>query len=163
MPVGNPAASSLVKKYLDMIRLEQAKARIQPKQANPLFTSKLQRIVDYICTELADEQVLSLRSRFTLLRDQALLTFQFYAGDRAQDVCNLLVQDLRSLPDHSGLVCRHTFGKTLRGQPGYHHMFIIKKCEDQSLCPVTALNRYRGGEKALGIDLIGRIPFQTSQ
>lgn len=34
---GNPAATPMVKEYLKLIREEQAKARVLPKQAKPIF------------------------------------------------------------------------------------------------------------------------------
>lgn len=49
---GNPAASPTVKEYLKLIREEQAKAHVLPKQAKPMFLSKVKAIVLFINREL---------------------------------------------------------------------------------------------------------------
>ncbi|CAC5396545.1 unnamed protein product [Mytilus coruscus] len=70
--VGNPAASEPVKAYLKAVQEEQARAHIVPKQAKPIFINKVRSIAVYISREL-NRSDLTLREKFVLQRDQALL------------------------------------------------------------------------------------------
>ena len=45
---GNPAASPVVKEYLKLVRMEQAKAHVLPRQAKPIFLSKVKAISSFI-------------------------------------------------------------------------------------------------------------------
>lgn len=81
---GNPACSVKVTKYLDAIKFEQAVSHRVVKQAKPLFFEKLRKIALYIDSQLLLEGNFS--KRFVLLRDQAFLKLQFFAGDRAADL-----------------------------------------------------------------------------
>lgn len=87
---GNPTASPLVKEYLKLIREEQAKAHILPKQAKPIFLSKVKAIALFINREL-DRCDLTLREKFVLIRDQAWIKVQFFAGDGAGDLYNVKI------------------------------------------------------------------------
>ncbi|XP_061174865.1 uncharacterized protein LOC133184007 [Saccostrea echinata] len=149
---GNPAASPLVKEYLKLIREEQAKVHVLPKQAKPIFLSKVRAIALFIGRELGRSD-LSLRERFVLARDQAWIKVQFFAGDRASDLSLVVSQEVKILEDGSGLVFQHTFGKTLRGEKGKNNYFVIKRCEDQVLCPVKGLLDYFLFAKKLKVDL----------
>ncbi|CAG2195475.1 unnamed protein product [Mytilus edulis] len=85
---------------------------------------------------------LSLRERYILYRDRAWMKLQFFAGDRASDLSLVVAQEVKVLNDNSGLVFQHTFGKTLRGDKGKSNTFVIKKCDDLSICPVQGLLDY---------------------
>eukprot|EP00105_Crassostrea_gigas_P037162 XP_019921310.1 PREDICTED: uncharacterized protein LOC105324906 isoform X1 [Crassostrea gigas] len=87
--LGNPAASSQEKDYLKIIQEEQARAHLVPKQAKPIFLTKVKAIVGYIGGRLSMSSV-SVRERYILLRDQAWFKLQFFAGDRAGDLANLV-------------------------------------------------------------------------
>ncbi|XP_045197171.2 uncharacterized protein LOC123551928 [Mercenaria mercenaria] len=149
---GNPVCSPIVKEYLTRIREEQAKANVLPKQAKPIFMSKLRSIARYIDMQLARSDITS-RERYVLLRDQAWFKLQFFAGDRAGDLSFLLSQQVRSLSDGSGLTVTHTFGKTLRGNRGKVNEFVVPKCADTLICPVNGLNTYVASSKAMGVNL----------
>lgn len=138
---GNPAASETVKQYIKAIQEEQAKAHIVPRQAKPIFITKLRSIATYIDRELRRSD-LSLREKFVLYRDQALLKLQFFAGDRASDVAIVLSQEVKKLDDNSGFVFNHTFGKTLRGGSNKCNTFVLKRCDDKVICPVLGLESY---------------------
>ncbi|XP_053390389.1 uncharacterized protein LOC128553283 [Mercenaria mercenaria] len=90
---GYPVCSQIVKEYLTRIREEQAKANVLPKQAKPIFMSKLRPIARYIDMQLARSDITS-RERYVLLRDQAWFKLQFFAGDRAGDLSILLSQQI---------------------------------------------------------------------
>ena len=149
--MGNPATSLLLKQYLKFIKEEQAQAHVSPKQAKPIFLTKLKSIASYIDRQMQRHD-LSIAERFVLARDQALLKVQFFAGDRASDVGSVLVQEIKILSDGSGLVFNHTFGKTLRGD-GKFNRFVIKHCDNSNICPVKGIERYLHDAKLYGIDL----------
>ena len=50
---GNPAASSAIRQYVKCIKEEQAMAHVLPKQAKPIFVSKLKTISQYIIDQLS--------------------------------------------------------------------------------------------------------------
>lgn len=56
-----------------------------PKQAKPIFLSKVKTIALFIDMELRRDD-LSVRERYVLSRDQAWLKVQFFTGDRASDL-----------------------------------------------------------------------------
>ncbi|CAG2235217.1 unnamed protein product [Mytilus edulis] len=138
---GNPACAPIVKEYLKLIREEQASAHVLPKQAKPIFLSKIKAMCSYIDREIKSPG-LSLRERYILYRDRAWMKLQFFAGDRASDLSLVVAQEVKVLNDNSGLVFQHTFGKTLRGDKGKSNTFVIKKCDDLSICPVQGLLDY---------------------
>lgn len=148
---GNPAYSPVVKQYVKFVKEEQAQAHVVPKQAKPIFLSKIKQIGSFINRQLSRSD-LSLRERFVLARDQALFKVQFFAGDRASDVCNILTQEVKLLPDGAGHVYHHTYGKTLRGD-GKSNTFVIKRCSDGLLCPVLALEIYQAKAREWGVNL----------
>ena len=45
---GNPASAPLVKEYLKLIKEEQAKAHVLPKQAKPIFLTKVKAMCSFI-------------------------------------------------------------------------------------------------------------------
>ncbi|XP_065922883.1 uncharacterized protein [Magallana gigas] len=150
--LGNPAASSQVKDYLKIIQEEQARAHLVPKQAKPIFLTKVKAIVGYMGGRLSMSSV-SVRERYILLRDQAWFKLQFFAGDRAGDLANLVAQEVKWLRDYSGFVFNHTFGKTLRGGKRRSNMFVVKRCDDKVICPVVGIQDFVSGCKDLGVDL----------
>lgn len=135
---GNVACSILVKQHLTIVREEQAMARILPKQAKPMFVGKLNSISAYIRNRLHSfKDLLTPWEKYTLLRDQAMFKLQFFAGDRASEILNFLTQDIKFLPDDSGFVFRHTFGKPLRGGDGKANTFAIMRYSNVLTCPIA--------------------------
>jgi len=53
----NPVSHPSIMNYLKLIKEEQAKARICPKKAVPLFLEKLQMIAQFILTQLQCTQI----------------------------------------------------------------------------------------------------------
>ena len=158
---GNPIYSPEVKEYILAVNEEQAIARILPKQSKPIFLGKLKSISSFINDQLENKDfTLSLREKYTLLRDQALLKLQFFSGDRASDVSNILSQEMRTLPDKSGYVFKHTYGKTLRGGNGKCNTFVIKRCDDTLICPIYALEYYFAQSAKFGLDLSSGYAFR---
>lgn len=149
---GNPAESLDVKKYLKLVQEEQAQAHVLPRQAKPIFMSKLRAMSLFIERELQRVD-LSLRERYVLHRDQAYFKLQFFAGDRASDLSIVVTQEIKELSDRSGLVFQHTFGKTLRGSKGKCNTFVVKRCGDDAVCPVKALEALMDFSQSSNIDL----------
>ena len=50
--MGSPASHRSVKAYLQAVKEEQAKARVRPKKATPLFLDKLQQISQFIVSSM---------------------------------------------------------------------------------------------------------------
>ncbi len=149
-----PALSPLVQRYVKYVKEEQAKARVIPKQAKPIFASKLMTISIHIRDELQNTHI-SLRERYVLARDQAFFKLQVFAGDRASDLCNVLTQEVKQLPDGSGYVFYHTYGKTILGGSTKHNIFVVKRCFDQPLlCPIAALETYYAHAKMWNLQLL---------
>ena len=152
LKLGNPAASRDVQLYLKSIQEEQARSHVVPKQAKPIFASKLLSVASYIDRQLGRTD-LNVRQTYVLLRDQAMFKVQFFAGDRANDVALILAQEIGKLSDDSGFVFCHTFGKTLRGDSGKSNSFVLRRCTDKMLCPVYALELYNMEVKQMGVSL----------
>ena len=81
-----------------------------PKQAIPVFADKVGKISKYIQLQLSRED-LPIREMFVLARDQAWIKLAFFGGDRLFDLGQMKSQEVRSLPDGSGFLISHTFGK----------------------------------------------------
>ena len=79
--------------------------------------------------------------RYLYARDLAFFCLDFYSGDRASDLGKIFTKGIVSLPDGSGFLFRHTFGKTLRGG-GKTNTFTVKECPDPKTCPVANLKLY---------------------
>lgn len=146
---GNPAAAPQLQEYLKSMKDEQAEGHIVSKQAKPLFLGKLVLLSRYWQNEL--QGYLSQKQRFIFLRDRAFFTLQFFAGDRAQDLSYLVGQEVKSLPDGSGILIRLTFGKQWKGDD--HNEFVVLRCNDDVVCPIRALENYYAWCKVLGEDL----------
>ena len=149
---GNPATAPVIKEYLKLVKEEQAKAHILPKQAKPIFLTQVKSICSFINRESMSIGV-STKEKFVLYRDQAWFKLQFFAGDRASDLSFVVAQEVKLLNDETGIVFRHTFGKTLRGDKGKNNTFVIKKCDDLEICPVKGLVDYVQFCKSYGVDL----------
>lgn len=138
--VGNPAACRSVRNYLADVREEQLKARVVPRQAEPVLLADLEVIVSYIHAELFKSAQLSASQVYVLARDQAIFKALFFAGDRASDLFQLKTEDVFRLPDNSGLLLNHCWTKTLR--EGDIHVFAFKRGSNKVICPVWGIELY---------------------
>ena len=116
-----------------------------------MFLSKLRVIAAYIDRELGRND-LTLRDRFVLVRDQAFFKLQFFSGDRANDISNILSHDVKILHDGTGFVFRHTFGKTLRGN-NHTNIFVVRRCADIQVCAMHGLETYFKHVEKFGVNL----------
>jgi hypothetical protein len=133
--VGNPAACRLVRNYLANVREEQIKARVVPRQAEPVLLADLEGICSYIHAEL-----LKVAQVYVLVRDQSVFKALFFAGNRASDLFQSKTEDVFRLPDNSGLLLNHCWTKTLR--EGNVHVFAFKKGMNKTVCPVWGIELY---------------------
>lgn len=138
--VGNPAAHHSVKQYLILMREEQAKARVCPKQAIPIFFEKMTKLCLYLRGFVFSKNTSAVQ-RYLYARDLAFFCLDFYSGDRGSDLGRIFTKEIVCLSDGDGFLFRHTFGKTLRGG-GKNNTFMIKKCPDPKTCPVANLKLY---------------------
>ncbi|CAG2227483.1 unnamed protein product [Mytilus edulis] len=88
-----------------------------------------------------------IENNSALNRDQAWFKLQYFAGDRASDLSIVVAQD------GSGFVFQHTFGKTLRGKKGRSNSFVIKRCDDNVVCPVKGLLDFVQFAHSCNVDL----------
>lgn len=137
---GNPAASPLVLSYLKFIKETQAKAHVLPKQARPLFFSKVKLIMQYFRGLILSTY--EVGAAYALYRDCALFSMQFFAGDRADDVARVLIQEVRVLDGGQFVSVHHTFGKTWRGQGSGSNFFVLSELPQCIACPVRALRAF---------------------
>ena len=140
---GNRASSGEVQRYLKATKLEQSKAHVLQKHAKPLFLEKLKVLCNYFDRHL--NSGLSAPDKFLVLRDQAFFKVKFFSGDRANDLSLCLTQEIKRLPDGKGFLFCHTVGKTLGN--GKVNEFSLLRVEDNSICPVHAIESYIQGAK----------------
>ena len=113
--VGNPASCKSVKNYLSNVQEEQLKARVTPRQAEPILVNDLLVISEYIRALLLHSSTLRAIQIFIYARDQALFKALFFAGDRAAD--SLQVKYLMFYVSRIILVCCSImFGQSPSGQ-----------------------------------------------
>lgn len=82
-----------------------------------------------------------------------MFKLQFFAGDRASDIFNILVQEIKKIPDKFGNVFSQTYSKTLMGGDGKSNLFIIKRYKNSLICTISALEQYFVGSSKLGLNL----------
>lgn len=157
--VGNPAAHKRVKQYLLEVREEQASARVTPKQAIPIFLDKLSRLCSYLREKTFSPSLPAIQ-RFLFARDLSFFSLDFFAGDRASDLGRIFTKEILSSSDKNTLLFRHTFGKTLRGKDT--NVFMIKRCNSPSVCPVNNLYIYIQLCDLMGINLRDGYLFRVS-
>lgn len=147
---GNPAYAQSVEEYLRVMQKEMSESRVIPRQAKPLFLSKLEKVGGFIARELEIPN-LDAKERFLLLRDRAFLTLQFHAGDRAGDLCRMVAQEVKRLPEGAGFSIKRTQGKT--ASSAVARTCVIRSCANKAVCPVVGLEALVNGAMELGVDL----------
>ena len=144
---GNPAQSTELDMYLSAIREEQAESHVIVKQARPMSLDKMVALISYFSRELASN-TLTLKETYLFLRDRAFFLTQFLLGERGGDLSKLLLQEIFSHPDGSGIIFRQTYGKTR-----VERHCVLLRSQDVSLCPVTALQDFVRQSQDMGLDM----------
>lgn len=141
------------------MREEQLKARVTPRQAEPILISDLAIISEHIEHILNNSSTLSPIQIFMYARDQALFKSLFFAGDRAADLLNLKVSDILRFPDNSGFLFNHVWTKSLRS--GDSNVFAFKRGSNKFVCPVRGLEVYLRVSSLLHINLAPGFLFRS--
>ncbi|VDI71079.1 Hypothetical predicted protein [Mytilus galloprovincialis] len=137
--LGNPAASSIIKKYLSAIKLEQSMAAASPKHAVPLFSNKLILVSRYISYKMSNKK-LAIFQKYILIRDKTFFNILSFTGDRAGDLGSVLTDQVRWLPGEEGVIISMMKGKTIDiSDP---RVVIIYNSVNTEFCPVTVLREY---------------------
>ena len=157
--LGNPASHFSVKEYHSLILEEQTIARVFPAQATPLFMDKLVDVCDHLkqCMAKSGDKPSLL---YTLARDLAFFSIDFFSGDRGSDLGRVKASDVLVSPENNGYVFNQVFGKTLRGNGS--NVFAIKKVQGSSACPVKNLEAYLSLSSSMSIDLGTGYLFRTT-
>ena len=88
---------------------------------------------------------------YVLSRDLAFFCTDSYAGDRSSDLGRSKSREVSYLPDFSGFLLNHTFGKTLRG--GSTHCFCVRASRHSILCPVSNFKLYLDICRLIKVDI----------
>ena len=110
---GNPTSCRTVKDYLASVREEQLRARVTPRQADPVLLSDVEVILRFIQLQLRNPALDAIHV-FVLARDQALFKALFFSADRAADLLGIITPTILRFPDNSGFLFNHVWTKTLR-------------------------------------------------
>ena len=112
---------------------------MQPHKAVPLFEDKVVRIAKHILSKLRKRNT-PLNLLYVLSGDLAFFCIDFYAWDRSPDLGRAKSGEVLYLPDFSGLLFNHTFGKTLRD--GSTYSFCVGTSRHSIVCPVSSFKTY---------------------
>lgn len=156
---GNPAASLLVKRYLKLVKEEQAIASITPKQDTPMFVDKLARLSDHLDSKI-DNARKNPTLLFILARDQAYFKTLLFSGDRPGDLTQVKTNEILRFPNDDGLLFNHTWGKTLRGDKS--NLFGIRRCPNSKVCAVTSIENFISQSRRLQVDLTHGFLFRST-
>ena len=137
--VGNPASSRSVKDYLANVREEQLRARITPRQADPVLLSDVEILSRHIQSKLRGPTLDPIQV-FVLARDQAFFKALFFSADRAADLLGISTPTILRFPDNSGFLFNHVWTKTLRS--GDANVFAFKRGSNKIVCPVWGIELY---------------------
>ena len=137
--LGNPAAAPVVKQYLSAVRLEQSAAATIPKRAVPLFLDKLTFILRFLSYKISNP-MLPIHMKYVFMRDSAMLNIMAHTGDRAGDIGELYIQNVRQLPEAKGIILTLVKGKTIDIRDP--RVMIIYTNSEKEFCPVKTLKEY---------------------
>ena len=135
-----------------MIRNEQLQARITPNQASPLFSHTIDQLLVFMNSEAGKSVTFQdWIQLFLILRTKALILMDLYALKRPTELGATRVEGIIRFPDNSGFLFNYQWGKTLRA--GDAHVFGIRRLQDKSKCPISALEDYLKVMKLLKLTL----------
>ena len=140
LSVGNPVSCRSVQRYLADVREEQLRAKVTPKQAEPILVGDLAVISGYIQNQLKVCGGLRAIQIFVLARDRALFKAMFFAGDRAADLLEIKTSEILRFPDNSGFLFNQVRTKSLKS--GDANIFAFRRGSNLNVCPVWGLELY---------------------
>ncbi|CAC5395697.1 unnamed protein product [Mytilus coruscus] len=147
--MGNPAASHLLKKHLQVINQEQTNASISVKQATPLMFSKLGKLCRHLSYRVSVE--VDPISKFLYARDLAYFSILCHSGSRGEDLGLLTADRCFQIPDSDGIFVSQTAGKVATLDNPRN--FIVLPSKDSDICPVKNFKKYITNAKELSITL----------
>ena len=159
---GNPCISFRVQKYLKATRLEQAEARVTPRQAVPIFSDKIRWLANEIrkrITKLQQTDHVHFVGQFILYRDLAFFLCLWWAGDRSADLGRSKTSEVTMI-DGRDLLLNHTIGKTVR--QGGSSLVVIPKLDSSEMDPAGALEDMVRFARENGHDLEDGYLFRPS-
>lgn len=159
MNFGNPAADRSVRGYLADAREKQLKARVIPRQADPIFQDDLVILARHIHFKMLHCATLTPSQIYIFARDQAMFKVLFFAEDRAADLLLSKTGDVLCFPHDSGCLFNHLWTKTLRSGDG--NVFALKRGSNLTICPVRGLGLYFDVCKSLTIKLCPGFLFRS--
>ncbi|CAC5394779.1 unnamed protein product [Mytilus coruscus] len=146
---GNPAASHLLKKHLQVINQEQANASISVKQATPLMFSKLGKLCRHLSYRVSVE--VDPISKCLYARDMAYFSILCHSGSRGGDLGLLTADKCFQIPDSDGIFVSQTAGQVATLDNPRN--FIVLPSKDSDICPVKNFKKYITNAKELSITL----------
>lgn len=156
--IGNPAADTSVKQYLNSIREEQLKVHTTPQQADPVFVSDIEVLSQYL-QHLLEGNTLDPSEVYIVARDQAMFKALFFSADRAADLLGIHTTTVLRFPDDSGLLFNQVWTKSLRS--GDSNVFALRRGNNSLICPVHGLEVYFRICNALKVDISSGYLFRT--
>ena len=96
----------MVKQYLKAVTAEQLQARAIPRQATPLFVTKLSLLPHLIEKQLLSPST-SATQLFMLARDQAFFETLFLSRDRGSDLAQFKTAEIARFSADDGLLFNH--------------------------------------------------------
>ena len=140
---GNPADSSLVRKYVTAIKEEQARAGVVAVAAREkaMLPGALEQLVTSI-RHFANVSYASNKITYLeALQDLAWITIQYRSLNRGAELSALRVDNTAVGPNDSCLLFQFMFSKVLRGG-GSTHEFGVPARPGDVTCPVGAFKQY---------------------
>ncbi|CAC5359361.1 unnamed protein product [Mytilus coruscus] len=114
----------------------------------PVCENNIDFRLQYIPSSLNDADAQSVSLVDSKLSVESWSRIKSTYGPRTVDLMSLdsnaltTVSGVKKLNDDSGLVFNHTFGKTLRGGSNKCNTFVLKRCDDKIVCPVSGHESY---------------------
>lgn len=147
---GNPVSSRLVRDYLKHDTEEQRQVGVPVKQAPPMLSHRLERLIGYMRRQAQYGKTPADRMRVT--RDVALFCAAFHTMRRGFDLPHTLASRVVQLPHGEGLIFNFHFGKTLRSAAA-EAVAVRRDHECPEICPVRAVREYHQAALAIDWDL----------
>lgn len=157
----NPACLPEVARYMVFTREEQAAAAVFPRQATPIEPKKLQRLLQYLFSQLTHPSKTPLQ-RYVLVRDIAFFVIDFFTADRGSDLGRLESHSVFHLPVERGFLLNFSFGKTLRGTGSLTRPFVLLPTPSLCICPVFWFRYYLDYCRSIAISLHPGYVFRAS-
>jgi hypothetical protein len=142
---GNPAISTLVKQYLEFVRLEQGLSGVTTSAPKVMSQQKLELLLENMTLESA---FASAKKALEIYLCRAAFAFAFRAIKRGSDTINVVASNVLRMPNGNGLVFNFTWGKTLR--KGKHVYGIMCEKTKSKWCACCMINQYVEKAKMLG-------------